>query len=62
MTGRCVNRKASLDDMLDCISENLHGAIEEMAPLKTFTPKRIRTPWIDTELQLLINKQNAQII
>ena len=26
--------------MFDCISENLRGAIDELAPLKTVTPKK----------------------
>ena len=48
----------SPDSMLDCISENLCEAIEQLAPEKTVRPKKKRSPWIDMELQLLIDKYN----
>ena len=60
VNGRHVNQGGgSLDSVLDCISENLRGVIEELALLKTVTPKRKIPPLIDTELQLLINKRNV---
>ena len=52
-------REGSLDVVLDCISEKLRGAMEELALLKTVTPKRKGPALTDTELQLLINKRNA---
>ena len=44
--------------VLNCISENLRKAIEELAPEKTVRPKKKRPPWIDTELQILIDKES----
>ena len=35
------------------------GASAQLAPLKTITPKRKMPPWIDTELQLLIENHNV---
>ena len=43
----CHLKGENLDAVLDCISENLQGAIKELAPLKTVTPKK-EAPWIDT--------------
>ena len=48
----------SLDSMLDCISKNLREAIEQLAPEKIIRPKKKRPPWIDTELQIMLDEGN----
>ena len=44
---------------LKCLTSNLQLAIDQLAPLKTITPKRIKPPWINDEIQLLISKHKA---
>ena len=47
-----------IDSALNCLNTNLQSVINQLAPLKTVSPKR-RRPWINFELQLLINKRKA---
>ena len=44
---------------LECLKSNLQLAIDQLAPPKTITPKRIKSPWINDEIQLLISKRKA---
>ena len=45
--------------LLDCLNTNLQTTIDELAPLKTINPKTRKHPWVNKELQFLINKRNA---
>ena len=44
---------------LECLNKNIQLAIDDLAPLKTVNPRNTKQPWINTELQLLINKRKA---
>ena len=44
---------------LECLNTNLQLAIDQLSPLKTITPKKIKHPWINDEIQLLIIKRKA---
>ena len=48
-----------LDTALNCLNTNIKTAIDELAPLKTINPKKQKHPWINTELQFLLDKQKA---
>lgn len=48
-----------LESGLNCLNNNLQVAIEEIAPLKTVTPRQTKRPWIDSDIQHLIHKCNA---
>ena len=49
----------NIDSALDSINNNLQLAVDELAPLKTFKPRKTKDPWINPELQLLIQKSKA---
>jgi hypothetical protein len=44
---------------LHCLTANLQGAIEALAPLKTVASKKKSKPWIGPELSNLIARRNA---
>ena len=39
-----------LESVLNCLSSNLQMAIEELAPLKTVTPRKGNRPWVRPNL------------
>ena len=47
------------NNLIECLYKNLQTTVDELAPLKTINPKNKKDPWINTELQFLINKRNA---
>ena len=47
------------DIMLQCLSANLQGAIEHLAPIKRILPRKGKAPWVGVELQQLYKKRDA---
>ena len=48
-----------LDQGLMALTDNLNGAIDHLAPEKTFQPKKLKPPWVDAEIELLMSKRDA---
>ena len=55
----CTNSTYDPETALTCICDNLTAAIEQLAPVKTFTPKKGQLPWINAELAGMQRKQDA---
>ena len=41
------------------LTDSLHGAIDQLAPEKTFKPKKSKPPWVDAEIRLLMLERGA---
>ena len=41
------------------MNSNIQKAIDHLAPLKTYTPRINKPPWMTEEIQLLISKRKA---
>ena len=41
------------------LTDNLNGAIDHLAPEKTFQPKKLKPPWVNAEIELLMSKRDA---
>ena len=54
-----LDSNLEIEPALECLNCNIQQAIDHLAPLKTFTPKKNKPPWITEEIQLLINKRKA---
>ena len=48
-----------LDQGLSTLTDNLHRAIDHLAPEKTFQPKKSKPPWVDAKIRLLMSKRNS---
>lgn len=55
----CNNNETDLHTLLYSINSNLQRAIDKHASLKTVNPKIQKHPWINKDLQFLINKRKA---
>ena len=53
------NSESSTENLLDCLNSILQSAIDELAPLKTINSKKKKLPWVDHQLQHVINKHKA---
>ena len=49
----------NIESSLECLNTNLQLAIDQLAPLKTIKPKKLKHPWINDNLQILISKRKA---
>ena len=43
------------------LTRNVQGAIDSLAPEKTFHPRKKKVPWLNTELELILAKRNATL-
>ena len=55
----CTNSTYDPEIALTCICDNLTAAMEQLAPVKTFTPKKGQVPWINAELAGMQRKRDA---
>ena len=54
-----IGQEFDLDVGLLALTDSLHGAIDHLAPKKTFQPQKSKPPWVDAEYRLLTTKRDA---
>ena len=50
-----------IEQGLSMLTNNVHGAIDLLAPEKTVHPTKKKEPWVNTEHELLLAKRNATL-
>ena len=50
-------KNLNLDVGLSALIDSLHGAIDHLAPEKTFQSKKSKPSWVDAEIELLTSEQ-----